>query len=78
MMAKYDELDSMIIKRIAKSRCSFSYIFRGDVKKACDDNFRILDRRLQALRKKGLICWIDGGWFVVDGNWLNSPSAENA
>lgn len=39
-----------------------------------NEEFRVIDRRLQALRKKGLIAWERRGAFVV---WARSKYGEH-
>ncbi|EPE7177828.1 hypothetical protein ACSMAC_004046 [Cronobacter sakazakii] len=76
-MDKYSELDALILNSIGAVPKSFSDIYYGvdidqmDVRQACielagKDGFptRVLDRRLQALRNKGLIVFMKG-WRKV-------------
>ncbi|WP_413730845.1 hypothetical protein [Sodalis sp. RH22] len=74
-MAKYDDLDALILIKISDTPKTFSGIFGGAVEKECikiaaseydiSPAFRILDRRLQALRKKELIASTSKGWVKV-------------
>ncbi|WP_337026071.1 hypothetical protein [Pantoea eucrina] len=73
-MSKYDALDQMILDRIDDEPKQFSDIYFGrpgssdkgvypacsDLCVATDEPARVLDRRLQALRKKGLIVFSKG------------------
>ena len=73
-MSKYDALDQMILERIGAEPKQFSDIYFGKpgsndkgVYPACSDlctgteePARVLDRRLQALCKKGLIVFMKG------------------
>lgn len=71
-MSKYAKLDSYILNKIGGQPAPFSKIFIRDVHTECceiaksegkGDPYRILDRRLQALRKVGVIRNITGkGW----------------
>jgi hypothetical protein len=68
-MKDFTELDSAILTRIAESACTFTSINvcvahlaeQHDEKKA----FRVVDRRLQALRKRGLIEFGTRKWTLV-------------
>lgn len=72
---KYEKLDQMILNKIGGQPVPFREIYVRDVieeseRLARDENkpepFRILDRRLQALRKKGIIKSITGkGWIKL-------------
>lgn len=83
-MTKYGKLDSLILSSIKAGRTQFNQIFAGAVQDECEriakaegtarsrwgvDPFRVMDRRLQALRKAGKIRFIasgDGmGWQLV-------------
>lgn len=72
-MSKYAELDEMILSSVGSRPKSFSDIYFGsergtpDISKVCkgmttgkEEPARILDRRLQALRKRGLIFFAKG------------------
>lgn len=75
----YDELDAAIVARITAGATSLGKIDSGDVRRMCADiaratgreSFRVLDGRLQALRKKGVIAMERasingaGGWRVA-------------
>lgn len=79
-VSKYDALDQLILDRIGDEPNQFSNIYFGrpgssdkGVYSACrdlcvggDDPARLLDRRLQALRKKGLIVFMKG-WRKLPG-----------
>ncbi|SVT93382.1 MULTISPECIES: hypothetical protein [Klebsiella] len=70
-MTKYELLDSKIMSKIDVHPTPFSSLYVRDVAEECvriakDENkpepFRILDRRLQALRKAGKIRSTSKGW----------------
>ncbi|MCK7149768.1 hypothetical protein L8O47_02370 [Enterobacter roggenkampii] len=73
-MTKYAKLDSRILSALGDEPVAFSELFVQSVKQECQiiaeaegkhpmDVFRILDRRLQALRKIGAIQHVTGkGW----------------
>lgn len=75
MTNKYEKLDQLILNKIGGQPIPFREIYVRDVMEeserlATDENkqepFRILDRRLQALRKKGIIKSITGkGWVKL-------------
>lgn len=60
-MAKYDELDALIIQSIDKGY----YRFRSICQQVVSADWREVDRRLQALRRKGQITFTSkDGWRV--------------
>ncbi|HBS7279532.1 TPA: hypothetical protein MAQ12_004303 [Klebsiella pneumoniae] len=70
-MTKYELLDLKIMSKIDAHPTLFSSLYVRDVAEKCrriakDENkpepFRILDRRLQALRKAGKIRSTSKGW----------------
>lgn len=71
-MSKYAKLDHFILNKIGGQPIPFAQIYVRDVREECvliakeeskPEPFRILDRRLQALRKLGVIRNITGkGW----------------
>lgn len=73
-MTKYAKLDNRILSALGNQPIAFSELFVQSVKQEClaiseaegkhpMDVFRILDRRLQALRKIGAIQHVTGkGW----------------
>lgn len=78
-MSKYENLDAAILRRIGTEPTSFEELYRfgSCVRGYCtsiaesegkesDEAFRVLDRRLQALRKKGLIRSTGRGWVEGD------------
>lgn len=74
-MDKYAEIDRMILDSIGDNPKQFWEIYDGELYKACvimtgpnREPARVLDRRLQALRKKGLIVFMKG--------WRKVPPAE--
>lgn len=68
-MSKYDELDDAVLYSIGSEPKPFHDIyFSNKISDVCrelsDEPARVLDRRLQALRKKGLISAVKGkGWI---------------
>lgn len=73
MSDKYQKLDKLILNKIGGHPTAFMNIFVRDVREECEklatvkhEGFRVLDRRLQALKKRGLIRCIRGkGWVKV-------------
>ncbi len=71
-MGKYEKLDQLIMNKIGGHPTPFSKIFIRDVeeesKRIAEEDgigypFRFVDRRLQSLRKKGVIRNVTGkGW----------------
>lgn len=71
-MTKYEVLDKAIMTKMGGHAQAFSAIMVRDVREECEriakedatkvEPFRILDRRLQALRKAGKIRFISKGW----------------
>lgn len=72
-MSKYAKLDRAILNKIGGCPVAFSGLFHSDVEEECSriamdehnkvEPFRILDRRLQALRKSGVIRYVTSkGW----------------
>lgn len=57
-MGKYEDLDKKIIELI-DSGAVFFYQITGQIK---DHDLRAVDRRLQAMRKKGLIHFKGASW----------------
>ncbi|HGK7546693.1 TPA: hypothetical protein ACJ562_002387 [Klebsiella pneumoniae] len=75
-MSKYVSLDIAIMSKLSETPSPFSRLFSGDVGAECVDiakdegdkkePFRILDRRLQALCKLGVIAHVKGkGWVKL-------------
>lgn len=71
---KYEKLDQLILNQLGSKPKPFYDIFTGNVLKESEElsvhkneGFRVLDRRLQALRKKGLIANISSskGWVKL-------------
>ncbi|WP_276642972.1 hypothetical protein [Siccibacter turicensis] len=72
-MTKYAVLDNSILSKLSDTPKPFSQLFVRDISAECEfiaksegskrEPFRILDRRLQALRKLGVIRNVTGkGW----------------
>lgn len=71
---KYEKLDRLILNQLGSKPKPFCDIFTGDILEKCEElsihkyeGFRVLDRRLQALRKKGLIVNVSSskGWVKL-------------
>ena len=70
-MNKYDEVDAAILRKLEFGPAGFSSIFTGTVFRACsraaENSHRVLDRRLQALKKAGRIRCEKRKWYLVQG-----------
>ncbi|MFV5926739.1 hypothetical protein ACLIKC_06615 [Klebsiella aerogenes] len=71
MAGKYDEIDQMILDCLTDKPKQFSDIYAMGLYEACvniagpkSEPARVLDRRLQALKNKGLI-YHSKGWQLV-------------
>lgn len=77
-MTKYDKLDEMIQQKLRVSPgLTFVSLMTGDIRDECErlaqlsagdplDIFRVIDRRLQALRKRYVIIFKHGkGWSLA-------------
>lgn len=74
-MSKYDTLDAAILKAIRRGKTKF-FDIDADLSVHALSNrigdatgvvgWRIVDRRLQALRKAGRIVYAKGAWSVVE------------
>ena len=73
-MSQYDKLDAAIIKAILRGARSFNLIVNNRNasleahligEQTGVDGWRIVDRRLQAMRKKGRIVYAKRAWSVV-------------
>lgn len=79
-MKDFTKLDCAIMTRIAESCCTFASI-NANVEHIAKDYiigtktpaFRVVDRRLQALRKRGLIYFSKTKWFMAEGDSSISP-----
>jgi len=69
----YEKLDHLIISIISNSQgASLSKVTSGDVYVEAQriaqatkrEEFRVIDGRLQALRKRGLIAYVVGAWRI--------------
>ena len=75
-MRQYDKLDGLILAALKVRSETFTFLYCGKVRAECDrleesgcgESFRVLDRRLQALRKKSKI------WFHPKNGWTLPPS----
>lgn len=80
---KYEKLDTLIFGRLSDSRPTpFAELYHGgkQIHIECNEladkkgeGFRVLDRRLQALRKKGLIANVSSakGWIKIKSGGSN-------
>lgn len=74
MMSKYAELDAAILESIKGGRDTFVSLFRGTTgalanqfaANANTEVDRVIDRRLQAIRKRGLIRFAAMRWHIVE------------
>jgi hypothetical protein len=67
MSNKYEAVDAEIISCIRSGRRTFSEM--GTAKATAEpmgEGWRIVDRRLQSLRKRGLIEYVSGSWREVE------------
>lgn len=74
-MSQYEKLDSLIVGRLKTRPATFAELSSGRIHKECTriaktqirgEAFRVLDRRLQALRKRGAIVFDRAvGWRVI-------------
>ncbi|WP_202844741.1 hypothetical protein [Luteimonas saliphila] len=68
-MSTFAILDGLIVDAIKSGRTKFNDIFSDEVSKRAyydrpRDGYRLVDRRLQALRKRGAIAFNKGEWTV--------------
>jgi hypothetical protein len=67
---KYDELDAAILQAIKSGRQQF-FIIDETVRELAiphsllDSSFRVVDRRLQSLRKRGLVKFLRKEWVAI-------------
>lgn len=79
-MSKYVDLDSAILTAIAGGIPTFHRItarvahIAKPFGKGDHDTFRVVDRRLQALRKSGLIVFEKKGWLMAGS--LRAPQGD--
>lgn len=72
-MSKYKELDAKLVELIFNGCGTFAELsgrcksLSAPFSKDQSNHWRIVDRRLQALRKAGVIVFIKGQWWVVAG-----------
>lgn len=74
-MSKYQRIDDRIIEMIGKGYNTFTYLLNPDAAGAMAKELtsssrnsgadRLVDRRLQALRKQGRITYSKGKWVVT-------------
>ena len=73
-MTKYEIIDGLIVERLTIKPAMFAELLLGDILDECQtlasdsvrgEAFRVLDRRLQALRKSGVIVFNSKiGWML--------------
>ncbi|NGR09342.1 hypothetical protein G5B41_17520 [bacterium SGD-2] len=73
MSSKYKEFDALLLSEIRSGNDTFSAMQTAKVREAAElfsarpyEEFRVIDRRLQALRKAGAITYAGGRWRVID------------
>jgi len=75
MSSKYDQLDALVLNAITMVPKKFSEIYLGKTSEECrrlalletgKEPFRVMDRRLQALRKAGKIKSTPKGWLRTE------------
>jgi hypothetical protein len=84
-MSKYENLDKAILNKMGGHPQMFGAINVRDVREECEriasgdpkkaEGFRILDRRLQALRKAGKIKFTKKGWLRASAGSLNPENS---
>ena len=73
MSDKYDSVDAAILRAIAAGNSQFSIINTGEVKELASrhsisgQSYRVVDRRLQSLRKRRLATFWKGKWSIANG-----------
>lgn len=74
MPNKYEQLDALLLRAIAPVPKRFSDIYMGKIAEECSrlaeletgkEPLRVMDRRLQALRKAGKIRSTSKGWVSL-------------
>lgn len=72
---KFDQLDALIVSRISRAPCTFTELQGKGLRDAADalvkvdrhgfkEGSRLIDRRLQALRKAARIVYSKGRWWI--------------
>lgn len=66
-MSKYAKLDALVLSALGANPISFATLMSGEIKLECEahavrDAFRVLDRRLQALKKLNQVRFDGKGW----------------
>ncbi len=75
-LSMYEEFDAELLAKIESGKSSFTAICGGELQEKADrlakptrfndkNGWRLIDRRLQALRKKGLIVSRKGAWHPL-------------
>lgn len=76
-MSKYAELDALLLESIRTGRDTFGSLCRGSTGELADklavefglpccSGDRVVDRRLQSLRKRGLISFSRSRWCLAE------------
>lgn len=75
--SKFETLDTLLVQRIARCPCTFTELQEPAIMAAAEPialpdrygvmapTWRVLDRRLQALRKSGRIEFVKENWVVA-------------
>lgn len=73
----YDQLDKLIINRVSHEACTFTNLYGNSAVRSMAEDLakpdlygrkagdRVIDRRLQALRKSGRILYSKGRWHLT-------------
>ena len=89
-MSKFTDLDVLIVARIAHAPCTFTELQTREIDAAATPflvadrygdpgpTWRILDRRLQALRKQGHIGYQKGQWHLTRSKGGVPPTDGNS
>ncbi len=68
-MSKFDDFDTMVLEELRQRPLNFTQLQKREIMAAAkalgDPDFRVLDRRLQAMRKAGKIQYQGGSWHFV-------------
>lgn len=68
-MSKFADFDAMVLEEVRQRPLNFTQLQKRDIMTAAkalgDQDYRVLDRRLQALRKAGKIRFHGGMWHFV-------------
>lgn len=83
-MSQFEKLDYLIVARIAQKGIQFTPLFSSNAVREESQRlgtelgrepFRVLDGRLQALKRKNVICYgTKTGWVKVDAKLLTADA----